>query len=360
MATTNRGYAAASYGIELDGVQAGFLDDADGGWASADVVTEKPGSDGVAHKHIARVKYEDICIRCGTTISNSLLDAVKTVLAGAGTRRNGTIVEYDYSYKELSRLNFSKALITEIGFPALDAASKDAAYLTLKFTPETTTLLPGGGSLSGTPVDQKPGKKWLCSNFRLTIDGLDCSRVSKVECLTIRQNVAVDAVGGLRVTEVQPSALDIPNLVVTLAESTAQSFYDWHRTFVIEGKNGSDQEKSGAIEFLTSDLTEVLFRLQFSNLGIFRLTVDRTGGNDNVRRVRAEMYCEKITFSPASLSDASASLVTTGAASSTTHPPVTPKKGVLPQTVPLRSVVSAPVTTVQLAPPNPPKLRFRS
>jgi hypothetical protein len=33
---------------------------------------------------------------------------------------------------------FARGLITEIGFPALDASSKDAAKMTLRFQPETT------------------------------------------------------------------------------------------------------------------------------------------------------------------------------------------------------------------------------
>ena len=366
MATTDkRAYAAGSYGIELDGVQAGFLDDVDGGWISADVVNEKPGSDGVVHKHIGQVKYEDICVRSGATISDVLLDAVKAALDGTATRRNGTIVEYDYNYKELSRLNFSNALITEIGFPALDASSKDAAYLTIRFTPETTAFLPGNGSLNGTPADQKSAKKWLCSNFRLTIDGLDCTRVNKVECLTVRQEVVDDSVGELRVTTLKPSTLDIPNLVVTLAQSAAQSFYDWHRSFVIEGKNSSDQEKSGAIEFLSPNLTEVLFKLEFSNLGIFRLTVDRTAGNDTIQRAKAEMYCEKVAFSRVSVSDASAGATTTSAATtsvapSITRPTLTPTKVAVQQAVPLRSGVSPLATPAQPVPSNPPNLRFRS
>jgi hypothetical protein len=37
--------------------------------------------------------------------------------------------------------------------------------------------------------------------------------------------------------------------------------------------------------------------LTFQHLGIFKLTPDKVeSGNEQIRRVKAEMYCENITF----------------------------------------------------------------
>jgi hypothetical protein len=64
---------AENLGLELDGVYAGMASSAEGGYASADVVTERPGPDGIVHKHIAGAKYEDTTVNCGTGMSNSSL-----------------------------------------------------------------------------------------------------------------------------------------------------------------------------------------------------------------------------------------------------------------------------------------------
>ena len=41
----------------------------------------------------------------------------------------------------------------------------------------------------------------------------------------------------------------------------------------------------------------MLFTLTFSGLGMFKLTPEKVeAGSENVRRVKAEMYCEQITF----------------------------------------------------------------
>lgn len=66
---------------------------------------------------------------------------------------------------------------------------------------------------------------------------------------------------------------------------------------MIDGKNGKDQEKNGTLEYLTPDLKEALFELAFHGLGIFRLTPEKLeAGGENIRRVKAEMYCQSIDF----------------------------------------------------------------
>jgi phage tail-like protein len=297
-----RGYVAGKYGVELDGIMAGWVWSAEGGHATSDVVAEKLGPDHIIKKHIAGVKYEDISIQCGTGMSKGFYEWIKASFDHKYERKNGAIIAADYNYKEHSRLTFNMGLITEIGFPALDAASKDAAKMTIKVSPEYTrqSTTTGGPSISGKyAIDPGKQKKWLPANFRLKIDGLEepCSRVNKIEAITVKQKVVENPVGELRDYEKEPAHLEVPNLVITFPESHAKPFYDWHDDFVIKGNNGDDKEKSGTLEYLTPNLQEVLFTLTFKHLGIFKLTPEKVeAGNENIRRVKAEMYCENMQF----------------------------------------------------------------
>jgi hypothetical protein len=133
----------------------------------------------------------------------------------------------------------------------------------------------------------KAQKKWLASNFRLTIDGLDCSFVNKLDALVIKQEVAGK----------EPTNIEFPNLVFTVAESHAESIYQWHEDFVIKGNNGQENEKTGTLEYLTPNLSTALFTLDFHGLGIFKATPDKVeAGGEQVRRVKVEMYCEEMAF----------------------------------------------------------------
>jgi hypothetical protein len=234
-------------------------------------------------------------------MSSEMYDWISGVLNNDPTRRDNAIIGVDSTGNERSRLEFVEALITEIGMPALDAASKDAAKITLKLTPEMTQRKAGsGGKANLAAVDAKTQKKWLPANFRLSIDGIGnaTKKVNKIEALVIKQKVTESAVGEARDFATEPTSVEIPNLVITFPETDSQTWYDWHENFVIRGNNTEDEEKTGTLEYLSSDLKTVLFTLNFSNLGIFKIADAKPeSARDTVRRVKAEMYVEAIEFS---------------------------------------------------------------
>jgi len=308
ISTNKRAYGMGKYGLELDNVKAGWISEVSGGDATADVVVEKIGADALQKKHIGNLKYEEISFKCGTGMSKALYQWIETGFdqthnqEGKG-RQNGAIVHADYDYKELSRLTFQHAIVTEFGMPALDAASKDAAKMTLKFKPEITrrTFSQAGSIAGGSafPIDSKKQKQWLPANFRLRIDGLEepCTRINKIEAITIKQKVTENAVGEQRDYEQEATSVETPNLVVSFAESHSKPFYDWHDDFVIKGNCSEDKEKGATLEYLAVDLKTVLFTLHFFNLGIFKCAPDKMeAGAEGVRRTKAEMYCERVKF----------------------------------------------------------------
>lgn len=298
-ATNKRGYAAGNYGIELDGIIAGWVSSVEGGHASSDLVSEKTGAQQLQQKHIAAMKYEDITLNCGTGMSKAFYEWIKAAFDGQYARKNGAVIACDYDFKELSRMEFTGALITEVGLPALDAASKDAAKMSIKITPEYTHIssTPGAGKATAAPAPKAMQKKWLPSNFRLGINGLDCTRVNKIEALTLKQKVVENPVGEIRSYQKGPANREISNLVITLPESDVAGWEAWHKSFVISGKAGQGNARNGQLEYLTPDLRETLFTLTFHNLGLFKLTPEKVeAGSENIRRVKAEMYCEDIKF----------------------------------------------------------------
>ena len=292
-----RSFAAGHFMLELDGVDAGWLASAEGGFAVADVVVEKPGADRLVHKHLAGLKYTDIQLGFGTGLSKGLYQWITDTLAGKPQRKNGVLITADFDFKERERLTFTDALISHIDFPALDASSKDVAKLTIGLAPDQTTKAKGsGGKLAGQLGTKTV--KWLLANFKLEIDGLDCTGVSRIEPISIKSVAGEHTIGERREIEREVSRLEIPDLVVTLSEAKADSFDAWHEDFVIKGNNGDDKEKSGKLEFL-GPTKETLFTLSFSGLGIYKLAPSaQTAGVEAVRRLTASMYCEEMAFAP--------------------------------------------------------------
>ena len=290
-----RGFGISHPALALGGKFAGFMNSVEGGYAYADVAETKTASDPIVHRHIANVKYEDITLTCGTGMTAPFYDAIKAMVALNNIRRDGTIQLIDVDYNIMSLLEFVNGLVTEVTFPALDGSSKDVARLTVKISPELTHMKKGSGKLQVAPTPA--AKQWFTCNFHLTIPGMDCSGVSKIEALTIKQTITASTVGQQRIIQQQPSSIDFPNLVVTLSEARAQNFFDWHEDFVINGHSTADKLKQATLECLAPDLKSTLFTLNFHGLGIFRLAPEKAeAGGENIRRVKAEMYCDKIDF----------------------------------------------------------------
>ncbi|HYV66015.1 MAG TPA: hypothetical protein VE964_07210 [Myxococcales bacterium] len=171
--------------------------------------------------------------------------------------------------------------------------------MTLKIQPEFTRTVKGDGTQAAGFIksDEALQKKWLPASFKLEIAGLDCTRVNKIESLVFKQKVVENPVGELRDYEREPASTEFSNLVVTLAESYADSWYKWFDDFVVKGNNTEDKEKSGTLTYLTPNLQEELCQVTFSNLGIFKLTEEQMASkSEGVRRVKAELYVEQMHF----------------------------------------------------------------
>jgi len=186
-------------------------------------------------------------------------------------------------------------MITQISFPALDAASKDAAQITITISPRYTQQVQGSGK--AVQVLGKVQKNWVSANFRLTIAGLDTTKVNKIDALVIKQAAAKDTVGPGRDSVQIPFQQEISNLVITFAEVSAQTFRNWYGDFVIKGINGDTAEKNGTLQYLSPNLQETYFTLTFRNIGIFRLAPEKVGaGSETTRRLKAAMYVEDMKF----------------------------------------------------------------
>ena len=276
--------------LELEGVAAGFPQRTEGGEAFIDVVEFVDGDDpGSPQKSCGRLRFEEITVEMGLNMEPPVYDWIDRTLKGDRPRHDGALIGFDSRGDAQARREFRDALISEVAFPALDAASKDAAFMTVKISPESTRFEGASGAVGG--VAPKKQKQWLASNFRVKVGGLPTSRVNKIESILVKQQI-VAVSGEDRFPRKLPGRLDFPNLVLSLSATDASEWRRWHEDFVINGNCGSENEEDGVIEFLDPSL-KVLATLELHNLGIVRLTDDPWEANgDKVARITVEMYVE--------------------------------------------------------------------
>ena len=289
----DRSYVAGKFGLTLDGVPIGWAKSVAGGDAAADVVVEKAGPEHISAKHLGNIRYEPIAVVTDLP-SKTLADWIAGSWKGNASRKNGSVQSLSYDSKIQSELEFMNALVAETTMPALDAGSRDPAQLTVKFLPEYTRAKPGSGQ-SGSGIDARSQKRWMRANFRFEMSGLDGTKVNKIDSITVRQTTVENPIGELRDYEKEPGKIEFSNLKITLAASSAQTWVDWHNDFLIKGNSGAAQERSGAIVYLDPTRTSELGRVNLSNCGIFRLAQEQVeAGRDGIRRMVAELYCERM------------------------------------------------------------------
>jgi hypothetical protein len=289
----DRIYTTGYYVLELDGVISGLLKDFEGGAVSAEVIEELTAPGPFVKKHIGRPNYEDLVLEFGFSMNRALYDWIESSWERKNERKNGAIVLCDADMEAQSRRVFREAVIAETTLPPCDANSKDPSYVRVRLAPEYTRTEPASGKVN--VVLGAKQKAWLPSNFRLSIDGLDCSRVSSIAPLTVKQRVVPDPIGELREYVREPGRVDFSNLRITMSETHAQSWIDWHQDFLINGNCGQEKEKSGTLEYLAPNLQDVLMKVQLGNLGIFRLAYESEHPDGaHIRRVVVDLYCERM------------------------------------------------------------------
>src|SRR5262245_47013316 len=294
--TDVRSYVAGTFQLKLDGVEAGFIKSVDGGAITAEVINEGAGPTPYVKKHVGPPRYEDFTIEIGLWMGHAVYDWIQASWKMNYQRKNGSIVAYDNNLEARSEREFYNALITEVTFPAMDASAKDQCYMTVKFSPEFTRMKKASGKATLPPV-RAAQEMWLPSNFRLEIAGLDCTKVSAIDSFTVKQSAVSDDIGDARNPLKEPGRIDFPNLTIALAETTAQTWIDWFDDFVVKGNNGDDREKTGSLVFLSPNRQTEIGRVNFFNMGIFKLASSRGEANaDQIRRVTAHLYCERMEF----------------------------------------------------------------
>jgi hypothetical protein len=240
------------------------------------------------------VTYDPIGLEVGLGMSSAFYDWVRGFFERDFQRKNGAIIAADFNYRESSRREFEDALITELSFPTLDVAAREPAFLTVKFQPETIRFKPGSGATVTPPISSKT-RKWTASNFGVELSGLEAAtkRVAKVDGFAIKMKVA-EQQGEIRRFESQ-AYLDVPNIVLSVPSQDAQPFVDWFEDFVIKGNAGPENERSGAIIFLSPTGKDELFRIDLLQVGIVSIGESKSeSGSDQVKRFSIELYVEEM------------------------------------------------------------------
>ncbi len=212
-------------------------------------------------------------------------------MTGAGTRRDGAIVAADFAGVERSRRELTGALITEVGFPRLDAGDRNAVQLSVGLAVENIAVRPGDAARKlAPPAGQVGQRRWTACAFRLRLDGLDqaCRRVTKVDAFAVKQPVIEHHVGGALAPVKLPGAIELPQLAFYVPEADAQPFADAWRD--------RRAPLTGALIYLTGDGAE-LMEVSFGGASIAAVVPDHCDAqSEDIKLTKVEVGVEGMAF----------------------------------------------------------------
>ncbi len=232
-------------------------------------MSEPIGPDNMQIKHTSVVDIEPFSADFGISGAQGVLQWIQDSWKKQFSRRNGQITHANFDLDQVFTHEFNDALITETTFPTLDGSvEKDAAYLKLKFQPETIVSKKQDGGMIQSNLGPNQ-KMWLCSGFRLNIDGLsNIDYTNKIESFTIKQSIKKFYTGYDRFPTVEPTRLEFPNLNGTIGLGYADDLIGWYQQYVVDDEADPAAQKTGSLEFLAPDRVEVIFRLDLYEVGI--------------------------------------------------------------------------------------------
>lgn len=291
--TSRSGYTAGHFELQIDGhLSTAYLKSVDGGHVRASVIDESIGPTNSRIKHISTVDIEPFSIDFGIAGAARVLEWIQQSWDMEPSRRNGQISHANFNLKSTFEHEFYDALIAETTFPTLDGASREAAYMKVKFMPEKVVTTKKLGASIKSSLGSKQ-KMWMPSAFRFEIDGIDgMEYTNKIESFTIKQGIKKLYTGVDRFPQIEPTKIEFPNLSGTIGLDHADGLLEWSKQYLYTGSNESKgQMKSGAIYFLSPDRSRTIFSVKLFEIGLHNLSiVQSTANSDQIKRAKFELF----------------------------------------------------------------------
>ncbi|MBK9030236.1 MAG: hypothetical protein IPL61_02660 [Myxococcales bacterium] len=300
-----KSYAVGRFGLQLeeDGGSpidvSSYLKNVEGGLPKIESTKEQVGSFNQPRNHLATRTVEPITFEVGLCQANPLLKFVQNVINNRVHKRlSGHIFHADANSKSRFEQEFARALVTEIAFPALDAAGKDLALLKVKVQPETASFNVGSGQAIPMGVERAQ-KVWQNNSFRLELESngtkFDCTHATKIEALTVTIGAKAVQRGRFLLPEYMPTQVKMPKLSIHVPLHHAGSLIDWFRNVANSEASKTDgaggYEATGSLTYLDTTTSKDLYHITFEGLAPEQMTIVKSeGGSATLKTCKFDFY----------------------------------------------------------------------
>jgi hypothetical protein len=184
------------------------------------------------------ISATQVVFHCDAHLPVPFRDWLAAWIRGKALPADCAICLYKYNGEEAERIELKQAVLSGLGFPALDAVSTDLGHLTVTMQAASVTTKPGSGKKAEVSYSTAP-VLWRRRDFRISIDGTPSTKVSQTDA------IQVSSPGGF------------PNLNFLVGTSEGPGF---------QSLKQSGKPAPAKLRFLFPDLKKVFLTLEFTTL----------------------------------------------------------------------------------------------
>jgi hypothetical protein len=319
----------------------------EGGDLRGTLLSQPSTTGGLATKTIGGATLAPLTLQIPLPLSPQLAALVSDLGSGRFIRHKLLLVDYNSTGVATGAFELSNAMLSGVTFPAFDAstAALDPVKLVFEAEQSSAVAVPGDTTLSLVSRG--------VSTFRLSIGGVDASRVVRIEPIAINVSTSEDTIGQTRSYTKTPGTVEFSTIKTTIGITSAASWEAWWMDFVVKGNATESDEKNAVLELMDSSGAPLSLALNFTHVGILRLSrPSATAGA--ATKLDAEMYFEGLslgkpvptssTSSTNTAADTTASPSSTDAAASNPTPVSSSSADTASADSPATAVTSAPTT----------------
>ena len=292
-----RSYTGGNFRLDVGGQDAGYLRKVSGGGMKADIAEHKLGPDNVIKKNVAKVGWEEVKFEVGIGMGLSTYTWMKSAFDKKFMTQQCTLVAGDFNHKAVQEMQYIDCLISSVSTPKFDGSDKNPAYFTVGFKPERVRHVPGDGKDIRAKIGPAQ-KAHLCSNFRLELGDLPCSRVASVDAMELKCSVVADDIGIFRESTIHPAAVSVPDLKVTWSYADFTEIEKKAKKWFVDGEHLEGNEMTGRIVMLDPNMKDEVGEITLEGVGWKEFkSDDREGASDKILRCTGTFYVEKMSIS---------------------------------------------------------------
>jgi hypothetical protein len=273
----------------------------EGGLLKAASVEEPMAGYHLRGRHAATREIEPLQIEFAMSGARWALQQIEGVInRREHSKVSGTIVHSDMNFVEQYSYGFTDARLIECTFPKCDAKSKDYLTLKAKFQPETIDFkLAEGPKVRPGPLEKQ--KMWLCSAFRLNLEGYQSATdwCTSVEPLTFKVNAKAFQTGFFKLPEIVATKVEMPKLSFQIPAAYASPLLKWYEEAIHKHlgredgmkKGGGGFETVGSLEFLDPTHSKTVYEIEFDGVGIEAASILKSEANQaGTKMIKFDCY----------------------------------------------------------------------